>query len=556
MATYIDQKAEDAASADADLGFQALAVRKATPANTSGTDGDYEFLQISAGRLWVSANIDTIAGTAPTTVGKLDVKGADGDVFVRQTTASSLNAAVVGIGTAGSPSGNILTIQGVASMTKLLVTPDSVALPANQSVDVAQIAGTTTVTGGVAGILAVGGNVANAVTATANPVPVGGIFTTTPATLTTGQTATLQFTAAQNVKLDLTTIAGTVPTTAGFIDIKGADGNVFVRQATATNLKTQAECYMGGVAVAAGAPLQVSVANTGANATAVKVNVASGGIASGAIASGAVASGAVASGAVASGAFASGSISSGAIASGAIASGAIAVGAIAAGATSIATTEDSASAGADHLVKIAHERLDTPVANANVSNDGDYLQALCDNFGKLWVAGTVPEDTAHIASEPLTVLGARRIDTAATSSGASGDWSTVDASAEGALWATLTPTTTSGVSVGNFTSGDTYTALTNSAQAIKASAGNFYGYYIFNPNTAAAYVMVYNIAAASVTVGTSTAILVFCIPASSGANLSLAYPISFGTAMSIAAATTGGGNTAPTTALEAMVWYK
>jgi hypothetical protein len=58
----------------------------------------------------------------------------------------------------------------------------------------------------------------------------------------------------------------------------------------------------------AAAPLQVSLANTGANATAAKVNVASGGIASGAIASGAIASGAVASGALASGSVASGAI--------------------------------------------------------------------------------------------------------------------------------------------------------------------------------------------------------------------------------------------------------
>lgn len=48
-------KAEDTASADADVGVPAMAVRKATPANTSGTDGDYEFLQISAGLLWTAA---------------------------------------------------------------------------------------------------------------------------------------------------------------------------------------------------------------------------------------------------------------------------------------------------------------------------------------------------------------------------------------------------------------------------------------------------------------------------------------------------------------------
>lgn len=48
-------KLEDAASADGDKGVAILAVRKATPANTSGTDGDYEFPQISAGSMWVAS---------------------------------------------------------------------------------------------------------------------------------------------------------------------------------------------------------------------------------------------------------------------------------------------------------------------------------------------------------------------------------------------------------------------------------------------------------------------------------------------------------------------
>ena len=121
----------------------------------------------------------------------------------------------------------------------------------------------------------------------------------------------------------------------------------------------------------------------------------------------------------------------------------------------------------------------------------------------------------------------------------------------------IQPRTTGGWSVANFTSGDTYTALTNSAQVIKASAGKFGGYYIYNPNGAATYVLIYDIAAASVTVGTSTAKLVFCIPASGGANLELLAGIPFTNAgWSIAATTTGGGNTAPTTALEAMIFYK
>jgi hypothetical protein len=58
------QKAEDAASADGDLGTVAMAVRKATPANTSGADGDYEPLQVNAGSLWTKDSaLNTATGT-------------------------------------------------------------------------------------------------------------------------------------------------------------------------------------------------------------------------------------------------------------------------------------------------------------------------------------------------------------------------------------------------------------------------------------------------------------------------------------------------------------
>lgn len=57
---------------------------------------------------------------------------------------ASTSAKQPALGTAGSASADVITIQGVASMTKLLVTPDSVALPANQSTNVAQVAGTAT----------------------------------------------------------------------------------------------------------------------------------------------------------------------------------------------------------------------------------------------------------------------------------------------------------------------------------------------------------------------------------------------------------------------------
>lgn len=171
--------------------------------------------------------------------------------------------------------------------------------------------------------------------------------------------------------------------------------------------------------------------------------------------------------------------------------------------------------------------------------------------------GIYAEDAAETAGGNLMMAGGVRRDTAVSSSGTSGDNSTINLSAEGAVWGTLTPTTTSGCSVAMFTSADGSTALTNSAQVIKASAGNLYGYYIYNPNSAATYVHFYNTAAASVTVGTTNPLVTFCIPATAGANLTFPYPVTFSNAgWSISATTTGGGNTAPTTALEAVVFYK
>jgi hypothetical protein len=91
-------KKEDVASADGDAGVGMLAVRKATPANTSGTDGDYEFLQMSAGRLWTSAAIDTALPAGTNAIGKLAANsGVDiGDVDVTSISAGENHLGEVG----------------------------------------------------------------------------------------------------------------------------------------------------------------------------------------------------------------------------------------------------------------------------------------------------------------------------------------------------------------------------------------------------------------------------------------------------------------------------
>ena len=111
MATYIPQKAEDAASADGDLGVPILAVQKATPANTAGTDGDYEFLQMSAGRVWTSAKIDTALPAGTNAIGKLAANdGVDiGDVTVN----NAAGASAVNI----QDGGNVITVDGTVGIS-------------------------------------------------------------------------------------------------------------------------------------------------------------------------------------------------------------------------------------------------------------------------------------------------------------------------------------------------------------------------------------------------------------------------------------------------------
>lgn len=120
----------------------------------------------------------------------------------------------------------------------------------------------------------------------------------------------------------------------------------------------------------------------------------------------------------------------------------------------------------------------------------------------------------------------------------------------------VVPQTSNGLSVFNATSSDGATALTNSAQAIKASAGQIYGWFIFNPNSSAQFVQIYNVAAASVTVGTTPPLFMLTIPAVSAANVEFTNGIAFSTAMSCAATATAGGNGAPSSAIDAVFFFK
>jgi hypothetical protein len=196
----------------------------------------------------LDTNLLGVLGTAFSTAGKVDVKGADGDVFIRQSTASNLLAQVSNNGT--------FAVQATEA-----------------TLDAALIAQEAT-TSGIKGLTAFGAVTTNAPTYTTaksdalsldtsgllrislkdTPVNTNKFLVTADAiTIAASQTLatvtnvaqlngvgpTFNSTATsgkQAIDTNILSILGTAPTTAGFIDIKGADGNVFVRQSTASNL--------------------------------------------------------------------------------------------------------------------------------------------------------------------------------------------------------------------------------------------------------------------------------------------------------------------------------
>jgi hypothetical protein len=121
---------------------------------------------------------------------------------------------------------------------------------------------------------------------------------------------------------------------------------------------------------------------------------------------------------------------------------------------------------------------------------------------------------------------------------------------------TVQPHTQGGLSTFMASGSDGSSILVATAQAVKASAGQLYGYYIYNPEAAVSFVHFYNTAAASVTVGTTNPLFTIPVPAGAAANLMFPHGVVFSNAgWSVAATTTAGGNTAPATGVSLVAWY-
>lgn len=132
------------------------------------------------------AGLSGVNGTAFTTAGFVDIKGADGNVFVRQATASNLNAQAQGAAASGaSKSGNPVQVGGVFNTTQPTVTT-------GQAVEAQATArGAHIVAVGVDNF-PVNGVAANNATQSGNPLSVGATaINAAPTVATNGQAAQL-----------------------------------------------------------------------------------------------------------------------------------------------------------------------------------------------------------------------------------------------------------------------------------------------------------------------------------------------------------------------------
>ena len=183
--------------------------------------------------------------------------------------------------------------------------------------------------------------------------------------------------------------------------------------------------------------------------------------------------------------------------------------------------------------------------------DGNALTAL-----QLIDDPVIQDDTAFTPATTKVMMVGLQADETATDSVDEGDAGTPRMTLDRKQIVTVQPHTTGGLTTFMASGSDGSSILVATAQAIKASAGQMYGYYAYNPEAAVTFVHFYNVAAASVTVGTTNPMFTIAIPAGAAANLMFPHGVVFSNAgWSCAATTTAGGNTAPATGVSLVVWY-
>lgn len=182
--------------------------------------------------------------------------------------------------------------------------------------------------------------------------------------------------------------------------------------------------------------------------------------------------------------------------------------------------------------------LNVEVANASIPVTGTFWQTTQP------VSGTV---TANAGTGTLNVS----VQNSTLAVTESGTWTVQPGNTPNTTpWLTTqSPATSGGLSI---YSG----SITTTVTAIKTSAGQLYGWHIFNANATTIYVQIFNVATGSVTLGTTAPTMALGIPAGGGANVMTDSGIAFATAISVACTTTRTGSTAPASSVDLNFFYK
>jgi hypothetical protein len=437
-------KAIDTALGATDTGVLALTVRDDSLATLTEIDGDVSALRVdSTGRLWCNvSNTLTVASHAVTNAGTFAVQATctNAGTFAVQATCTNAGTFAVQV--------------------------DGNALTALQLIDDCIYADDGAWTGD-----------------SSKHALVGGIYQSSPQTITDGRTAPIQLTANG---YQIVSVNGTV--TVGSHAVTNA--GTFAVQATCTNAGTFAVQVDGNALTALQLIDDVVFADDAAFTLGTSKGVMMMGFAGtqSVDANDACALACTTAGyqyvAAASGAIASGAIASGAVASGAFASGALAAGSIAAGAIADMIVDDAAFTPATSRVLMAGFEADESATDSVDEGDGG--------------AARMTLDRKQIVTDQ--------------------------------------PHTAGGLSI--FRTLD----LDETEEDVKTAAGQVYSIYAFNTTNAILWLKFYNATAANVTVGTTTPVLTLGVPGNNdtdGAGFvwNVDKGLAFDTAICVAATT-------------------
>jgi hypothetical protein len=105
--------------------------------------------------------------------------------------------------------------------------------------------------------------------------------------------------------------------------------------------------------------------------------------------------------------------------------------------------------------------------------------------------------------------------------------------------------------------GSSTLGLNTTALSVKTAAGELGGYIVYNPNTSAAFIQVFDLATStSISIGTTRPDLNIPVPAGAGANIEITNGVAFANGIAMFAATTEAGLTGLATGLTVTLMYK